>query len=139
MIVRIAGRINVNGQWWDIETEHSVPDDTPSKLKVEMVSKIIKGISATGQIVSRVGAVKSPYGQKNNKQEPVEQNGTQSAAFTWPLPYCELHSEAMTLSKVQKDPSKVSFYCPQRHGQDYCKHRAKVDNTNGVPSFFEVK
>ncbi len=139
MIIRVEGRINVDGQWWDIQTEHSVPDNTPSKLKVEMIEQVIKGIASTGKLISRVGANEAPDSTPKVSDPGPVVNGVQAAMFAWPLPHCGIHNEAMAVSKVQNDQLKVSFYCPKRHGQDYCKSRAKVDKTNGMPVFFEVK
>ncbi|MEE8599430.1 MAG: hypothetical protein V3S69_08020 [Dehalococcoidales bacterium] len=139
MIVRIEGRINVDGQWWDIETEHNVADDRSSDDKVRVIKGVIKGLASTGEIISRVGAIDAPVGPKNVPLPHPPANGTQSALFTWPTPRCEVHSEAMAVSKVQNNPAWRSFYCPRKMGAGYCRHRAKVDVGHGMPTFFEVK
>lgn len=139
MIVRIAGRINVDGQWWDIETEHSVSDEFSPEGKVAHITAIIYGISKTGQIISRVGGEQPTAGAQNVTTRPPPVNGVQSPMFTWPIPHCGTHNEPLKLSKVQNDPAKTSFYCPKQMGAGYCRHRAKVDNSNGMPVFFEVK
>lgn len=139
MIVRIEGRINVNGQWWDIQTEHNISSQLKAEEKTGKIKGIIRGLISTGEIISRVGANDAPVSPKNVPLPHPPDNGAQSALFTWPLPHCEIHNEAMTVSKIQNNPAWVSFYCPKRHGQGYCRHRAKVDNTHGMPTFFEVK
>jgi len=139
MIVKIEGRINVDGQWWDIVTEHSISTGILGEQKVDRIKAIIRGITSTSEIISRVGANESPGSPQTVTVRPEVENGTQSTLFTWPVPHCGIHNGAMKMSSVQKDPAKVSFFCPKRHGQDYCKHRAKVDSSNGIPAFFEVK
>ncbi len=139
MELTIQSRINVDGTWWDVVTRHTVPDGLSSKDKVIHIKKVIKGLINTGEIISRVDGSFQGTG-KGNGPEPAEaQAGDQSPIFTWPQPQCEIHREEMAVSKTQKTEGFVMFYCPKRNGQRYCTRRAKVDETNGHPSFWEVK
>ncbi len=139
MIVRIASRINVDGQWWDITSDHIVDDNLSPAAKVLRIKATIRGLSKCGEIISRVGGNISNGKPTDLPPDPVAPNGVQSPLFTWPIPHCAVHSEEMATSKVQNNPVWTSFYCPKRHGQGYCLHRAKVDNRNGMPTLFEVK
>ena len=138
MKVAIECRINVNGQWWDIVTEHQIDDSLPSEKKTGKIKGIIRGISGTGEIISRVGNPPPIGAPSDGHPNPVKETGTNGASFTWPKPNCKVHREAMTESTVQKKPGKVQYYCPQRLGEGYCTQRASVGVTDGMPKFWEV-
>lgn len=139
MKVEVECRVNVKGRWWDIVTEHEVSDDLSSLYKVAQIKAIIGGLASTGSIVSRVGATSLPTNGQVVTEQTHEQEGTEAAGFTWPIPQCGLHREEMKVSTHQKKEGYSQFFCPLRHGQGYCKHRASVDMANGMPKFWEVK
>ncbi len=139
MKVKVECRVNVSGQWWDIVTEHTVPNELTPKDKVSRIEAVIKGLFSTGKIISRVGATPPPPEEPVAEEQTYEQVDIEGAGFTWPIPQCELHREEMKVSTHQKKGGYSLFFCPLRHGQEYCKHRASVDMATGIPKFWEVK
>ncbi len=138
MKVVISGKINVDGIWWDIDIERSVPDKASPDKKIAAIKAAIKGLAKAGIIPSSgvggvVTNVNSPSMGNDLNPEPM----SQQAAL--PLtPVCKTHRETMKESKVQREEGFVNFYCPQREGDGYCRQRAKINN-EGTPSFWEVK
>ncbi len=139
MIVHIASRINVDGQWWDIVTDHIVDDDLPPEKKTGRIKGIIKGLSSTGSIISRIGASPPPTGEAIEPERAANQPPAQTALFNWPAPGCPDHNEDMAQSKVQKDGDVVHYYCPKRTEGAYCVQRAKVEIKTGIPKFWTVR
>lgn len=137
--IEVECRINVSGQWWDIVTEHTIPNELTPKDKVSRIEAVIKGLFSTGMIISRIGASPPQPDRQVEKGQAHEQAGIEAVGFTWPIPRCELHGEEMKVSTHQKKEGYSQFFCPLRHGQDYCKHRAGVDMKTGIPKFWEVK
>ncbi len=139
MKVTIEGRINVDGTWWDIEVDNLVSDHKSSKEKIVHIEAVIRGLAATGSVISRVDN-SVPVKSEPTPEAPDQTGGaSQSPLFTWPVPHCKGHGEAMVPSKTQKSEGYTMFYCPKRAGEGYCTHRAKVHMDTGLPSFWEVK
>jgi len=139
MKITIQSRTNVDGTWWDVVTEHNVPDSLSSMEKVGQIKKIIRGMVSTGEVISRVDVSFQGTGRGKGPETHEPQAWTASPIFTWPKPQCEVHREEMVLSKTQKTEGFTMFYCPKRAGEGYCDRRAKVDETNGFPTFWAVK
>lgn len=139
MKLTVQSRINVSGQWWDIETEHQVDNDKPSDDKVTHIEWVIRGLAKTGKIISRVGANEQAPLIENSGRRPTDQPAGGQASFTWPAPKCKVHEEDMVESKTQKTEGHTQYYCPKRIGEGYCKQRAKVDVTSAIPTFWEVR
>ncbi len=137
--VTIEGNINVDGQWWGISIERVIEDDLSSTEKVGQIRGMIKGL-AQQNIGSRISAdPQIPGAATTATQTPNGANGTNGSAFSWPPPFCDIHREAMKVSKVQKKPGFVQYFCPKEFGSDYCKKRSSVDEKSGIPKFWEVK
>lgn len=139
MKVFIESRINVDGDWVDITTEHAIEDKLSPEQKVKTIKAIIRGLISTKTIISRIGSFNVEVLPRDAHAEPGGLAGPVQPSFTWPAPHCELHREAMTLSSIQREVGFTHFFCPKRAGEEYCKHRAKVDNKAGIPKFWEVK
>ena len=139
MIVHILCRINVDGQWWDIEIEHNILTTKPGFQKKATIEKVILGLKGVG-IISSVGGKPEPtepiYPPRGTSDQPVD---LPPPAYSWPTPECPIHREPMSASKVQRKTGKHQMYCTQQADDGYCKHRASVDEVTGMPSFYEVK
>ncbi len=139
MLVEIEGRINVDGQWWDIKTSHTIQNSLPTDQKIGKIKGIIKGLASTKQVISRVG-VAPPFVEIATEPTPGAGEATpQVPMFTWPSPSCGEHKETMKESTVQKEPGFTHFFCAQRMGQGYCNQRAKVEHKTTKPTFWQVK
>ncbi len=139
MKINICWAINVDGLWWDVESEHQVSDALSSADKRARIRGIIKGITAGCKVIPRaIGSGAMPE-EGNKARETIESPPATSSAFTWPIPHCKVHATAMAQSKIQEEEGLVFFYCPKRIGEGYCKHRAHVASDSGMPKFWEVK
>jgi hypothetical protein len=136
--VCIPSRINVDGEWWDIQTEHHIPDKTPGKDKIDTIQAVIRGLKVAG-LISRVGAKNPPQKVFTGSAGPTDTvPASTSPSMTWPMPHCPVHREVLRQSKVQKKSGVTAYFCPKKLGEDYCPHRATVNNENGFPVFWEV-
>lgn len=135
----IEGRINVDGQWWDVSIEKLIPDDLPSDEKIAKIRGVIKGLTSA-KMISRVGS--SPPVPTNGRDLPKANpspTASDNAGFVLPPPFCDLHRAEMKVSKVQKKPGFIQYFCPKEFGEGYCKRRASVEEMSGMPDFWEVK
>jgi len=139
MKLTVFSRINVNGVWWDISTEHAVNSDASPEKKVGRIKGFIKGLHSTGQIISRVAAPPPEPALPKETLNPGGQVEKMPEISAYGSPNCSLHHEVMILSKTQKEEEYAHFYCPKRVDGGYCKHRAKVNRKTKVPNFWEVK
>lgn len=139
MKVCIESRINVDGDWVDITTEHIIEDKLSPAQKVETIKAIIRGLISTKTIVSRIGSFNVDVIPRDARVEPGKGGQIPGPSFTWPTPHCELHREPMAVSNVQKEEGFTHFYCPKRIGEEYCKNRASLVDATGIPKFWEVK
>lgn len=139
MNVVVEGRVEVDGQWWDISVEVNVPSGEASVEKGKIIKAYIRGMSSNG-IISRVPSP-SPQAQQPPPNQPPENetDGLQSPMFTWPAPQCKTHRVDMKESNVQEKPGATCYYCTSKIPTGYCKSRAAVDHKNAHPTFWEVK
>lgn len=139
MEVTIKCRINVSGQWWDVDFKIPFDPKKSSAEKVDHIEWVIKGLAKTNRFISRVGAA-PPFVELAAEPSPtVEEAKNESPMFTWPSPNCGEHREDMKESKVQKEEGFTHYFCPKRIGEDYCKQRAKVEARTSKPTFWEVR
>jgi len=139
MKVSIRGRINVEGKWWDVTSEHIVDDELTPAQKVAQIKAIISGIEATSEIISTVAVAMPP---QQVEPEAAAQAANSGAAMPQQLaipPVCKVHRDRMAQSKTQRDDTVIHYYCTQKDDQGYCKHRAKVTIETGIPVFWTVK
>lgn len=139
MKVSIEGRINVEGVWWDIVTEHEIPDTLSAGSKVGQIVGIIKGLVGTKKIITRVGNIGPPSPAQSN--EDVNGGGvTHQAGFTWPAPKCQNCKSEMRASKQQKSDKLVMYFCPEKlDSEEYCRRRASINMETGEIKLWEVR
>lgn len=135
----IEGRINVDGQWWDVSVEKEIDDELLPTAKVAKICGLIRGLTSA-KMISRVGS--SPPEPTNGRALPKANpspSASDNAGFVLPPPFCDLHRSEMKVSKVQKKPGYIQYFCPQETNGGYCKRRASVAEMTGIPDFWEVK
>jgi len=139
MKVTIKCRINVDGQWWDIDVETEADPQMSPAGKMAYLEKVIGGMAKTGRLISRVDNSVPAVKPANGQSAPTPEAVVTQPAFTWPEPHCEVHRQPMKPSNQQKKPGYTMFFCPQRLGGGYCGHRASVEVNSGMPKFWEIK
>lgn len=139
MKVYIKGLINVEGIWWPITFESVVPAGLTADKKIAHIHKVIGGLKDRGNIISAVAGTLPPTNALPADPPPGPAEKSNQASFEWPAPTCTTHHEEMTESKIQKEEGFTHYYCPKRLGEGYCPARAKVNQKNAVPKFWEVK
>lgn len=139
MIVTLHGRINVEGQWWDIDTQIDVKDTLTGEQKIRKIKLTVRGLTSAG-IISTVPAPGNvPVQMEAPQGNGITSDGTEAAAFVLPPPHCPDHRGEMRVSTVQKDAGKVNYYCTNQGEYGYCTHRASVDKGSGMPKFYKVR
>ncbi len=139
MKVNISWSVNVDGLWWDIQSEHSIADSLSSNDKMTKIRSVISWLNKASDVVPRAGAIAVNNNGEIKTSQVDPGPPARSPAWTWPFPACTVHGEVMSESKTQREEGHTMFYCPQRQGDAYCRHRAKVNNETGVPKLWEVK
>ncbi|MCK5014670.1 MAG: hypothetical protein KAS66_12720 [Candidatus Omnitrophica bacterium] len=139
MKVEIAGAIQVKDTWWPVNFSVEIDDKKTPAEKMAILRKTIERIGESGHVVSLMKEFRASVPVANPQEKPPPRSGNgPAAAFTWPPPTCELHREALAISKQQNKPGKVVYYCTKRLGDAYCNKRCTVDEKTGKPSFWEV-
>ncbi len=139
MKIDLSWSINVNGLWWDVRSEHSIPDALSSDDKMARIRSVISGLSRVKGVIPRTTKITNSN-NGGNQTQPIDPGaGASSPTLLWPNPGCPVHEQDMAKSKIQEEAGHSMYYCPQKIASGYCKHRAKVSLETGVPKLWEVK
>lgn len=139
MKVNISWSVNVDGLWWDVQSEHSIADGLSSNDKMAKIRSVISWLASAKGVIPRTTKI-TKYDNDVAQTEQIDPGpASADATNVWPSPRCPVHNDYMSESKTQKEEGHTMFYCPQRQADGYCKHRAKVALKSGAPHFWAVK
>ena len=132
--VTLKARVQQDGNWWDFSIRKMYRASGYSGLTDQIKADIAK--------MSKAGCISTasfPMSPGAKLDEPVVNQEMKNGSAGWPVPQCLFHQTEMMLSKVQKKPGKIRYYCPKKLDDGYCARRCDVGEETGVPDHWEVR
>jgi hypothetical protein len=125
------------GMTWPIDIFFEVPLGTPAQAKITMKDLtswlLVAGFRPAKHTFP--DSAGQPGGQLNG--QPMHQHSAIVGSGAPAAPMCPIHRAEMKISKVQKKPGEVAYYCTRQDPQGYCKQRGTVAE-GGKLSLWEV-
>ncbi len=139
MRVTVKGRVNVDGTWWEMSASTDVDDAWARAKKINYVKAFARALSEEGVISTTPASQLPAQGQPTRSAGGPSDYPMPQQQATDLTPHCPDHREAMSVSTVQNKAGQKSYFCPKRNDDGYCRHRASVEPSSGIPTFWEVK